>query len=262
MEFLRRLLGGGDRRRTEPAARPRRQPTEEERYGTDPVGHAGQPGLSEDEQAIARYRYLLRTAPPETIEEAHAEAFAQLSPEQRRIVLQQLSANLTGVERTAAERDGDDPRALARTATRAELRQPGTLERSFAGIGGTGLGFGGVFGSSFLGGFSGLIVGSIVADAFFNDGGYDQGYQDGAAAADSADSGVASGDDQTGGNSDPGQYGFGEDPTAGNYDPGFESGDIGGEFGADASGDIGGDIGGDFGGGDFGGGDFGGGDSF
>ena len=31
--------------------------------------------LTPDEQAVERYRYLLRTAPPETIEEAHAEAF-------------------------------------------------------------------------------------------------------------------------------------------------------------------------------------------
>src|SRR4029453_19468509 len=43
---------------------------------------------SADEQAIARYRYMLKTAPPETIEQAHAEAFAQLTPEQRRQGLQ------------------------------------------------------------------------------------------------------------------------------------------------------------------------------
>ena len=30
---------------------------------------------SEDEQALARYRYMLKTAPPETIEQAHVEAF-------------------------------------------------------------------------------------------------------------------------------------------------------------------------------------------
>ena len=35
-------------------------------------------GSTADEQAIARYRYLLRTAPPEAIEQAHAEAFARL----------------------------------------------------------------------------------------------------------------------------------------------------------------------------------------
>jgi hypothetical protein len=51
----------------------------------------GRRAMSADEQAIARYRYMLKTAPPETIEQAHAEAFAQLSPEQRRRVLQELA---------------------------------------------------------------------------------------------------------------------------------------------------------------------------
>jgi hypothetical protein len=32
-----------------------------------------------DEAAVERYRYMLRTAPPETIELAHAEAFAKLT---------------------------------------------------------------------------------------------------------------------------------------------------------------------------------------
>ena len=32
---------------------------------------------TEDERAIARYTYLLRTAPPEDIEKVHTEAFAQ-----------------------------------------------------------------------------------------------------------------------------------------------------------------------------------------
>ena len=49
-----------------------------------------------DEQAIARYRYLLRTAPPEQIEQAHAEAFAQLTPDQRQQVLAQLAAAVPG----------------------------------------------------------------------------------------------------------------------------------------------------------------------
>jgi hypothetical protein len=39
--------------------------------------------LSEDQLAIERYRYLLRTAPPESIEAVHAEAFAKLTPLQR-----------------------------------------------------------------------------------------------------------------------------------------------------------------------------------
>src|SRR5690349_9832045 len=40
-----------------------------------------------DEQAIARYRYMLRTAPPEVMEQAHEEAFARLTPQQRAMVL-------------------------------------------------------------------------------------------------------------------------------------------------------------------------------
>ena len=56
------------------------------------TGRAGATaGVSADEQAITRYRYMLQTAPPETLEQAHAEAFARLTPEQRQQVLQQLA---------------------------------------------------------------------------------------------------------------------------------------------------------------------------
>ena len=84
-----------------------------------------------DEQAVARYRYLLRTAPPEQIEQAHAEAFAQLTPDQRQQVLAQLAAAVPAGERPRT----DDPETLARAATRAEMRQPGTLERALGGYG-------------------------------------------------------------------------------------------------------------------------------
>ena len=92
-----------------------------------------------DEQAVARYRYLLRTAPPEQIEQAHAEAFAQLTPDQRQQVLTQLAAAVPAGERPRT----DDPQTLARVATRAEMRQPGTLERA---LGGYGPGYGGGYG--------------------------------------------------------------------------------------------------------------------
>ena len=52
-----------------------------------------------DQQAVERYRYLLKTAPPEAIEQAHAEAFSRLTPDQRRMVLEQLSAQLPLSER-------------------------------------------------------------------------------------------------------------------------------------------------------------------
>src|SRR3954454_5141232 len=87
-----------------------------------------------DEQAIARYRYLLKTAPPETIEQAHAEAFAALTPEQRRKVLQRLSDEMPEAERRAVAAAGDSPGALAQAATRAEIRQPGAIERAFGGM--------------------------------------------------------------------------------------------------------------------------------
>lgn len=126
-----------------------------------------------DDQAIARYRYLLRTAPPETIEQAHAEAFAQLTPEQRRRVLQELVEAIPPGERGAAMRGGDSPEQLARVATRAELRQPGMMERLFgtpgAAYGGGGApGMGGMFAGSFLSSMAGSVLGSMIAQHFFS----------------------------------------------------------------------------------------------
>ena len=74
-----------------------------------PVAPASE--ASADEQAIERYRYLLRTAPPETIEQAHAEAFAQLTPEQRRRVLASLA-------------DAVPERARGTTPPRSRARPP------------------------------------------------------------------------------------------------------------------------------------------
>ena len=129
-----------------------------------------QPAQTADEQAIARYQYMLKTAPPDTIEQAHQEAFAQLTPEQRRQVLQQLTSAVPAAERPPASA-ADDPQALARAATRAEVRQPGTLERLFgsggaaAGMGGGGGGMG--IGGSLLTGLAGAFVGTAIADHFF-----------------------------------------------------------------------------------------------
>jgi hypothetical protein len=209
MDMLRRLLGGDESRSQ--VARPQSRE------------------MSSDEQAVERYRYLLRTAPPETIEEAHAEAFAKLTPEQRRMVLQELDSTLTPAERAAGATYDEDPRSLARLATRAEMRQPGTLERTWSGIpAGAGMGgmsMGGLMMGNFMSTIAGVMVGSIIADAFLGNAGYDGGP---AGAADaSADTAGAEGGDFAAGDS-----GFGG----------------GGTFG---------DTGGDFGGfGDFGGGDF------
>ena len=206
MDMLRRLFGGDESRSQAAQSRPRSRE------------------MSSDEQAVERYRYLLRTAPPETIEEAHAEAFAKLTPEQRRMVLQELDSTLTPAERTTGATYDEDPRSLARLATRAEMRQPGTLERTWSGMPG-GVGMGGLMMGNFMSTIAGVMVGSMIADAFLGNAGYDGGSA-GAADAPADTSGAEGGDFAAG-------------------DSGFGGG---GTFG---------DTGGDFGGfGDFGGGDF------
>jgi hypothetical protein len=222
MGLLDRLLGRNRREAYHPT--PQDSPP--------PSGHVppAPGGTTEDERALERYRYLLRTAPPDQIEEAHAEAFARLTPEQRQQVLGQLAA-------TGERPQGDDPRSLARAATRAEVRSPGALERAFGGGrygGGSGRGYGPSFGSmvggSLLGTIGGLVIGTAVADALFDTG--------------MGDSGLFGGEDEM---------------AAADGGDGFGAEDAG--YGADGDYGGGGDSGGgDFGGGDFGGGDFGGGD--
>lgn len=129
-------------------------------------GGAGTAGAADapvnDAQALERYRYMLRTAPPETLEQAHAEAFAKLTPEQRRTILAELTDAAPPAERAAlSSTSSEDPQALARAATRAEIRQPGLMERS---LGSGAMGFGGGLLSSFAMGF----VGSMVAQSFFS----------------------------------------------------------------------------------------------
>lgn len=177
------------------------------------------PPPGNDAYALDRYRYMLQTAPPETIEQAHAEAFEQLSPAQRREVLAELARAAPSHERSAIERTPpDDPRALARVATRAELRRPGFMERMLGASPGAG------FGAGLLGSFAAAFAGSMVASAFFSSlGGFD---------------------------------GFGEDVTDGEL--GADASGVTGASGDDGSlagvGDVDADA--DWGGGDFGGGDF------
>jgi hypothetical protein len=156
-----------------------------------------------DEQALERYRYMLRTAPPETLEQAHAEAFAKLTPEQRQQVLSELTNAAPAAERDAvAATSIDDPRALARVATRTEVRQPGTLERS---LGSPAMGMGTSLLSSFAMGF----VGSMVAQSFFSAiGGFGGGEEAHAQADDNAGNEDASADDP---GADDGDFGDGGD---------------------------------------------------
>src|SRR5262245_13726652 len=142
MGFINRLLGA------EPERGGRRP-------GTIPAGG--------DAHALERYRYMLQTAPPETIEQAHAEAFAQLTAEQRRQVLTELAKVAPPHERSFIEATPhDDAYAVARVATRAEIGQPGVIERTLGGS--PAIGFGANLLSSFAMGFAG----SLVAQSFFS----------------------------------------------------------------------------------------------
>ena len=166
---------------------------------------------TDDDRAVERYRYLLQTAPPETIEQVHAEAFAKLTPEQRRLVFDELARTAPAGEAPA----DDEPATLARAATRSELRQPGTMERSLVGPS-----FGQMVGASLLGTVAGYVIGSALASAFLPP--MDAGVTD-AGGAESADPGA--------------------EASSGGED--F----AGGDFGGDAGGDFGGGFGdfGDFG---------------
>jgi len=155
-----------------------------------------------DEIAVERYRYLLRTAPPETLEQVHAEAFAKLTDDQRKLVYDELA-------QSGEQPRGTDASSLAQAATRSELRQPGSLERSFQGPS-----FGAMVGSSLLGTVAGYVIGSALVSAFLPT---DLGGADATASGDG-------------------------DPSA---DPSADaSADAGGDFGGDSFGDFGG---GDFG---------------
>jgi hypothetical protein len=227
-----------------------------------------------DAEAVRRYRYLLRTAPPEAIEQAHAEAFEQLSPDQRRQVLQQLSQQVPEHERGRS----DDPASLARMATRAELRQPGVLVQvlgpggygpgygrgygygggyggGFGGMGGfggggMGMGMGGMIAGSLLASVAGSFIGTAIADEFFDHDQYDAFNQ----SIGDVDTGAAGGDAGSGidfDNSNVDTSGVDDQSFA---DTGGGSGDSGYDPGYD---DGGGSDFGDFGdGGDFGGGDW------
>ncbi len=232
MGFLDRLFGSGDddrRRGTVSSPDARGSASEyrdaDGRYAPPPAqATAGAASTGSDpanadaadRQAVERYRYLLRTAPPETVEQVHAEAFGRLTPAQRRQVLQELSAGLSPAERPAS----DDPSVLARAATRAEYSRPGFMERTFGGRSFSGgPGFGSMLGASMLGTIGGYVVGSALVGALF-DPGYDAGYADGAAA----DQGAVDAAPADAAGADPGGMDAGAMDAGGGFD-------LGGDFG-------------------------------
>jgi len=216
MGFLDRLFGTETVRRTGPSAYP-------PAYAVAPAAAGAVPGgtttaQSADDQAIARYRYLLRTAPPEAIERVHAEAFAALTPAQRQQLLGEMSAQLPADERPASA----DPAVMARAATRAEYMNPGFMERNFSSRR-QGPGFGTMVGASALGSVIGYVATAAIMAPFIGGGsGYAEGYADGVQADAAADGGGA---DAGSGGADASAADFGGGDVGGGF------GDFGGGFG-------------------------------
>jgi len=79
---------------------------------------------SEEVVALRRYRHLLGNAPAESIEQAHAEAFGELPDPARAAIYEELSRGSGTGERPLSS----EPATLARSASRAEGRVPGSIE--------------------------------------------------------------------------------------------------------------------------------------
>jgi hypothetical protein len=129
---------------------------------------------------------------PRAVNRQTSTRVKKLTPEQWRLALEQLSAKVPEFERAREQRD--DPRTLARMATRADVRQPGTLVNVF----GLPLGASGSASAAPNPGGQGAFIGTMVADLLFNHLAYDHGYVDGArddAANDQQDGGDFGGGD-------------------------------------------------------------------
>ena len=104
----------------------------------DDTYERGQPGDFDDYEVQQRYRQVLRNGPPQLVEDAHADAFAQLSPDQRREMARRLreqAAQLDLPYSDPYDRDeyDEDPRTLARMAQQAEQQNPNVLDQLFGG---------------------------------------------------------------------------------------------------------------------------------
>jgi hypothetical protein len=81
-----------------------------------------------DARAVDRYERMLRTAPPDVVENVHVQAFEKLTPAQRDVLFERLTADASSQEARPADAR---PASLARAAAQAESRQPGALSRIF-----------------------------------------------------------------------------------------------------------------------------------
>ena len=164
-------LTGDDRQRQQQAPQQHGQQQHgQQQHGQQSSGQPQQHGqrpqqrgqADPDAVALAKYDYLLRTAPPERLEQVHHDAFARLTPAQRQQVRDRLNAELPPHEHL---RD-DSAATMARAATRAEVARPGLLKRALGGRGGSFAGGAAVgAGAMAVGGLAVAVAGGAVLSA-------------------------------------------------------------------------------------------------
>ncbi len=111
-------------------------------------------GIS-DREAFDRYQQVAPQLPPDVYEQSAQEAFARMSPQERRQFVQYLrqraqeqqfdfpDLNQDGID----DRVQQDPRELARMTSRMRQQQPGGLGELLGGGGGGGGGMGDMLGN-------------------------------------------------------------------------------------------------------------------
>ena len=102
---------------------------------------------SDDDVMLRRYRHLLDSAPRESIKQAHADAFGKLPEPERAAIYEELSRGSGTGERPLSS----EPATLARSASRAEGRVPGSLESTLRA-------------ADDRGGFAGSLMDPVISD--------------------------------------------------------------------------------------------------
>lgn len=140
-------------------------------YAPPPAGAAGAVpraastgagvGSESDRAAIARYDYLLQTADPQRVEQIHRDAFARLTPQQRRLVEERMRSELPAGERPRSP----SPEDLARAAGRAEAVRPGRMRGLLSRVRGSGSGGAAGMAGGAAVGILGAVAGGAVLSA-------------------------------------------------------------------------------------------------
>lgn len=124
MDILQKIFSGGNPDNYEQRA---------QRYNTGYTNN--QYDNIDDADVRDRYQRTLEYAPPDVLEQAHAEAFSRLSPQQRAEVLQRFQeANNDPTQPFQSDQftggpQDTDPRVMGRIARQAAQQQPDLLQQ-------------------------------------------------------------------------------------------------------------------------------------